>query len=173
MKKIVYSLIVVFIAAFLSACAKKTPEPVTYTIDMTEYAFEPDTIEAQVGQQVTFNLVNKGALEHEIMFGRDVMMMNNRPSGYQHDMFQEAGIEPDVMMMENPDSMEGMEGMGESEHDEEGHTGFMVLLPKTGDQASMTFTVTKDMVGEWEMGCFELEGVHYNSGMVGKFVVSP
>jgi len=166
MKKYSYSLIVVLFAALLAACAQSTPEPVTYTIDMTEYAFTPSTIEAKVGQQVTLNLVNKGTLEHEIMFGREVMKMNNRPNGYQTDMFEEAGIEPTVMMMES------MEGMEEGGHEEEGHTGFMVLLPKTGDQATLTFTVTKDMVGEWEMGCFELEGVHYDSGMVGKFIVS-
>jgi plastocyanin len=134
---------------------------------MTEYAFTPSTIEAKVGQQVTLNLVNKGSLEHEIMFGRDVMMMNDHPSGYQHDMFEEAGVEPTVMMMEN------MEGMEESEHEEEAHSGFMVFLAKTGDEATLTFTVSEDMVGEWEMGCFELEGVHYTSGMVGKFIVQP
>jgi hypothetical protein len=37
----------------------------------------------------------------------------------------------------------------------------------------VTFTVTEEMVGEWEIGCFLLEGVHYDSGMVGKFIVSP
>lgn len=149
----------------LAACAQATPEPVSYTIEMSEYAFTPDTIEAKVGQQVTLNLVNKGALEHEIMFGRNVMMMDNHPNGYQEDMFEMAGIEPTVMMMES------MEEMGEGE--EEDHSGFMVHLPETGNEATITFTVTKDMVGEWEMGCFELEGVHYTSGMVGKFIVNP
>lgn len=164
MRKYSYYLIVVCVAILLTACGQKTPEPVTYTIEMTEYAFTPSTIEAQVGQQVTLNLVNKGSLEHEIMFGREVMMMDGHPNGYQHDMFEEAGVEPEVMMME---------GMEEGGHEEEGHTGFMVLLPKAGDQATMTFTVTKDMAGEWEIGCFELEGVHYQSGMVGKFIVNP
>jgi len=164
MRKYSYYLMFVFVALLFTSCGQKTPEPVTYTIEMTEYAFTPSTIEAQVGQQVTLNLVNKGSLEHEIMFGRDVMMMDGHPNGYQHDMFEEAGVEPEVMMME---------GMEEGEHEEEGHMGFMVPLPKTGDQATMTFTVTKDMAGEWEIGCFELEGVHYQSGMVGKFIVNP
>lgn len=146
-----------------AACAQSTPEPVTYTIEMSEYAFNPDTIEVQVGQQVTLNLVNNGVLEHEIMFGRDVMMMDNHPNGYQEDMFEMAGVEPEVMMMEE------MEAMGE---EEEGHSGFMVHLPETGSEASITFTATEDMVGEWEMGCFELDGVHYTSGMVGKFIVT-
>lgn len=151
----------------LAACAQSTPEPATYTIEMSEYAFTPDTIEAKVGQQVTLNLVNKGALEHEIMFGRNVMMMDNHPSGYQEDMFEMTGVEPVVMMMEEMESME------EGEHEEEeNHSGFMVHLVKTDDEASMTFTVTEDMLGEWEIGCFELDGVHYTSGMVGKFIVT-
>lgn len=91
-------------------------------------------------------------------------MMGGHPNDYQHDMFEEAGVEPEVMMME---------GMEEGGHEEEGHMGFIVLLPKSGDQATMTFTVNKDMAGEWEIGCFELEGVHYQSGMVGKFIVNP
>lgn len=163
MKQIKYILILVA-AVVLAACARSTPEPVTYTIEMTEYAFNPATIEVQAGQQVTLNVVNRGTLEHEIMFGRDVMMMDNHPNGYQTDMFEEAGVEPEVMMME---------GMEEGGHEEEGHTGFMVLLPEPGAEATITFTATPEMVGEWEMGCFELEGVHYNSGMVGKFIVNP
>ena len=150
----------------LAACAKQTPEPVTYTIEMSEYAFSPNTIEATVGQQVTLELENKGTLEHEMMFGRDVMMMNNRPAGYQSDMFQMANVEPQVMMQES------MSGMGESGQGAD-HTGFMVILPKTGDKATLTFTVTKDMQGEWEIGCFSQEGVHYDAGMKGKFVVKP
>jgi uncharacterized cupredoxin-like copper-binding protein len=131
---------------------------------MTEFAFTPNTIEAKVGQEVTLNLVNKGALEHEIMFGHNVMMMNGLPNGYQEDMFASAGIEPEVMMAGG-----GMNDMAMAED----HAGFMVLLPKNGDQATMTFTVTKDMVGEWEIGCFEQDGVHYNAGMVGKLIVTP
>lgn len=164
MKRIGSTFIFLAMLVLSAACAQSTPEPVTYTIEMSEYAFNPDTIEAKVGQQVTLNLVNKGALEHEIMFGRNVMMMDNHPSGYQEDMFEMAGVEPDVMMMEE------MESMGEGE--EEGHSGFMVHLPETGSEATITFTATDDMVGEWEMGCFELDGVHYNSGMVGKFTVT-
>ncbi len=155
------------VSVFLAACAKQTPEPITYTLDMSEYAFTPNTIEAKVGQQVTLELINKGVLEHEIMFGRDVMMMNNRPDGYQSDMFEMANVEPQVMMMQ-----EGMSEMGESESGAD-HTGFMVLLPKSNDRATLTFTVTKDMQGEWEFGCFSQEGVHYDAGMKGKFVVNP
>jgi uncharacterized cupredoxin-like copper-binding protein len=161
MRTLTLYLALVLAALALSACAKKTPEPVTYTIEMTEYAFTPNTLELKVGQQVTLVLVNKGALKHEIMFGREVRMVNNRPSGYMQDMFEESGVEPQVS------------GAVAEEEEEEHGGGFMVALEKTGDQATITFTVTKDMVGEWEMGCFEQEGVHYEAGMKGKVVVSP
>ena len=151
-------------ASALAGCAgQATPEPVSYLIDMTEYAFTPEVIQVKVGQHVTLDLVNGGKLAHEIMFGKDVMMMNDRPSGYMQDMFMQAGVEPEVKG--SMESGEHMQGILE-------HTGFMVLLNKTGEQASITFTVTEKMVGEWEMGCFEQDGVHYQAGMVGKMIVS-
>jgi uncharacterized cupredoxin-like copper-binding protein len=148
------------IALVLAACAKATPEPATFTIEMTEYAFNPSQIEVQAGQEVTLNLVNKGQLEHELMIGRDTMMMDNRPSGYQVDFFENAGVEPMVMTE------------AEMHMEEEGHQGFMVGLPNPGDQATLTFTVTPDMAGEWEIGCFEQDGVHYDAGMKGTLIVN-
>jgi len=156
----------VLLSGLMAACSSATPEPVSYTIEMSEFKYTPDTIEAKVGQQVTLNLVNKGALAHEVMFGHNVIMTDGHPDGYKEDMFMMAGVEPDVM---EPASEMGDMGMGSSE---DMHSCFMVTLPKTGDEASMTFTVTKDMVGEWEIGCFQQEGVHYTAGMVGKFIVS-
>ncbi len=154
----------------ISACGGAPPDPAEISIVMTEYAFEPQNIELEVGQQVTLHMANEGVLGHEIMIGRDTMMMENRPNGYQVDFFEQAGIEPVVEM--------GEMGMGEhaegDEHDEgEMHTGFMVALPENGGTATMKFTVTNNMVGEWEMGCFEQEGVHYTAGMIGTLTVRP
>jgi hypothetical protein len=61
---------------------------------------------------------------------------------------------------------------GVGEEVEEGHTGFMVVLP-IGAQATVTFEVTEGMVGDWEMGCFEQDGVHYDAGMKGPVSVIP
>lgn len=156
----------VLILLFLAACSSQaaTPEPVTFDVDMSEYQYTPNTFEAKVGQQVTFHLVNTGQLEHEIMFGRNVDMENNRPSGFEVDMFEAAGVEPTVTEMAMP--MEGDEHMADEHH------GFMVTVPQNGATADMTFTVTEDMVGEWEIGCFLLEGVHYEQGMHGTFTVT-
>jgi hypothetical protein len=48
----------------------------------------------------------------------------------------------------------------------------MVEIPVGEDTYTMKFTVTEDMGGDWEIGCFELEGVHYTSGMVGSLAVT-
>ena len=157
-------LVFVFIGAlFLAGCAQATPEPVSFTIDMTEYKFNPAQIEVKVGQVVTLELVNSGQLAHEIMFGKMVMRENNRPYGYMTDMFTVANVMPTVT---------DASGAPMEPSHEEGHEGFMVVLEKTGDRANLTFEVTKDMVGDWEMGCFEQDGVHYDAGMIGTFSVT-
>ena len=168
----------------LTACARATPEPVTFTLEMTEYAFTPNALEARVGQPVTIEMINTGTLEHEIMFGRNVERENNRPHGYETDMFAAAGVEPQVTMMGDAmagedmhaeEDMPGSEDMsdGEAMPMEADHDGFMVLLPQTGDRATLTFTPTEAMLGEWEMGCFEQDGVHYDAGMVGTLTIIP
>jgi uncharacterized cupredoxin-like copper-binding protein len=148
------------IALLITACGTSTPQPVSYDINMTEYAFDPNNLEFKVGQEVTLNLKNSGQLQHEIMFGRQVMMMNNRPAGYMEDMFEVGGVVPEVQQVGEPEEEEG-----------EMHEGFMVALPQDGT-GTIKFTVTKEMVGDWEMGCFEQDGVHYDAGMKGTVTVT-
>lgn len=164
MKKTVLFSGPVVLAFLLAACggSSSTPEPVSFDVHMTEYSFQPSTIKVKVGQQVTLNLINDGQLSHEIMFGRDVVTTDNRPTGFQTDMFEAAGVEPTVTSS----------GGSEMDHHEAGYSGVMVVLQNTGDKATMTFTATKEMVGDWEMGCFEQDGVHYQAGMKGTFTVS-
>lgn len=168
MKKLRFVLLwLASISLLLAACAAKTPEPVKYTIQMSEFAYSPSEIQAKVGQEVTIELINNGALGHELMIGRDVKMTNNRPNGFEHDMFEEAHVEPKVMGGMQSDMEMGSDGMQDQ------HAGFMVGIPTGGENATITFTATKDMVGEWEIGCFEQDGVHYDAGMNGKLVVVP
>ncbi|MBT3239645.1 MAG: hypothetical protein HON98_07450 [Chloroflexi bacterium] len=172
MKKRFSFLAMILLIFILSACStdKAAPEPVEITIEMSEYAFSPAELEFEVGQEVTLHLVNVGTLDHEIMFGRDVKMTDSRPNGYQIDLFEEAGLEPVVLMMED-EHAEGEEGMEmEEEHME--HTGFMVMVPPNSTEHTISFTVTEEMVGTWEIGCFELNGVHYDSGMFGTLVIT-
>jgi plastocyanin len=172
MKSVVIALSISLVALVLSACSS-APQPLSMNIDMSEFAFTPNVIEAKVGQQVTLNLVNDGALEHEIMFGRNMIMGDaGQPNGYETDMFMMANMQPTVTfgegMSEGMDMGEGEMGMTSGEHG-----GYMVSLPGMGGQtAQMTFTVTEDMVGEWEFGCFAQEGVHYEQGMHGTMMVT-
>lgn len=147
----------------LVACARPTVEPVSYTLEMNEYAFTPADLEVQVGQEVTLNLVNQGQLEHELMIGREVEYAENRPNGYQEDLFAVAGVEPEI----SGGSTSEMDLTSEHMHD---NPGTMVVV-QPENQASLTFTVTDDMLGEWELGCFSQDGVHYAAGMQGKLVV--
>ena len=159
MKKLIVPIVLGVAALVLAACGGGTPKSVSYDINMTEYTYTPENLNLKVGQEVTLNLINSGQLQHEIMFGREVMKMDNRPAGYMVDMFEASGVEPEVHQE------------GEPEHDEEIHEGFMVALPNDGT-GTIKFTVTDDMVGKWEMGCFEQDGVHYEAGMKGFVTVT-
>ena len=87
----------VAISLIVAVCSSQAPpEPLEMTINMAEYAFTPPDLEFQVGQEVTLHLTSSGALEHEIMSGRDVMMTDGMPNGHMVDMFECAGIEPVV-----------------------------------------------------------------------------
>lgn len=89
------------IVLMTTACsANSGPEPLELTIEMSEFAFSPQDLEFQVGQEVTLHLINVGALSHEIMFWREVEMEDGQPNGYHMDMFESARVEPEVTMME-------------------------------------------------------------------------
>lgn len=176
MKHLSITILVVLASLLLAACggggsgAAQPDGSGNLTIEMTESKYTPDNIELKVGQKVTLTLKNMGEKDHELMVGRNVMMMNGVPNGFEHDMF--AGMEPMVMKGgAMGDEMEGMDHAEEEMEDDMGHSGFMVLLPNGSEDTTVTFTVTEDMVGEWEMGCFEDDGQHYDDGMKGKLVV--
>lgn len=158
---ITLSIVAILVLLALTSCSRQKAEPVSFSIEMSEYAYNPANIQVKVGQEVTLELSNNGVLAHELMIGNQVKMVNNRPSGYEQDFFETAGVTPEVTG-------------GEVEEGDHGHhEGLMLVLPENGDKASMTFVITKKMVGEWEIGCFEQEGVHYTAGMKGKLVVVP
>lgn len=183
MKKTIFALAT--LSLLLAACSSSaTPELVEISIEMSDFAFSPDALELQVGQVVTINLTNVGALEHELMIGREIVFVDGLPEAYMVDYFD--GVEPVVEFDEHSDEMDmEHDDSGEDHHEEsevedhqdeaeehEGHHGFMVDL-EPGQRASITFTVTESMLGEWEIGCLYGEGsFHYTSGMVGSLTVT-
>lgn len=200
MKRIYWVFGLALLSLIVAACGgglSSAPAEEVITIEMTDFAFSPDTIELKVGQTVTINLVNEGVLVHELMIGRELVMDHNVPSTFEHDFF--AGISPEVAVSGDSESAHNDDHAQESDHevaqesghshDEESHSqkesahveeskghshdGFMVELPGNSDEiATITFTVTEDMLGEWELGCFIDNGAHYTAGMTGKLVVT-
>jgi uncharacterized cupredoxin-like copper-binding protein len=162
-------LLILLVAMLSSACQKTTPavEPVRFQVEMTEYTFNPNTIEIKAGQPVIIELKNGGLLAHEIMFGKEVVKNHNRPDGYRYDLFDNANTKPEVINGEAG----GQAAVQHGVHG--GHDGFMVTLPANNDTVLISFTPNTDMVGEWELGCFEQDGVHYDAGMKGRLVIHP
>lgn len=112
--------------------------------------------------------------------------------GEEHD----DGMEHDDAMAEGEEHNDEM-AAGDMEHDMEGmehdmvetsfgalqrplmdaHAGLMVMFDPTmipaNEVTTITFTVPEDKVGEWELGCFQEQGQHYDDGMRGTLIVEP
>jgi len=128
-------------AALLSACSAG-PEPLEVSMQASEFRFEPATIEAMAGQQVTVMMQNIGTVEHDFVI-------------------QEIPV--DVMAAESEAEGEGhsMDGMG-LEMEPAVHMGAMA-----GMRDSVTFVPTKP--GTYEFFC-AVAG-HREAGMVGTLMV--
>jgi plastocyanin len=169
MKRLITLILLGLTALLLVACGGKASAAPNaagdLTIEMKDFRFVTDDIQLKVGREVTFILDNLGEKDHELMIGRNILVEGGTTVGFEHDMFEEEA----PMVMGSDGSMDDMEGMdmGGGEHD-----GFMLLVPTDSNQASMTFTVTADMIGEWEMACFQGNGSHYDDGMRGRVVVT-
>ena len=146
--------------------------------------FSPDTIVLTAGQHVRIMVENHGMKNHEFMMGRNVMYAESgAPNGFEVDFFE--GIEDQVqvtlgesssLMIDGETVMmgeggeEGMDGM-EMGEEEAMHMGWMLESPMGSGMTVIEFTVPEDRVGEWEMGCFEDNGTHYDDGMHGTIMV--
>lgn len=154
------------------------------TISMFEYGFDPAEIVLTPGTTVTIVLENDGGKDHEFMAGRDVHMEDGVPHGFETDFFDTVDnleIDPpdalETEMEEMGDEMSSttmgdMSGttMGDMGGGEEMDMDVMVVREPT-ETARITFTVTEASVGEWEFGCFEEEGKHWEEGMKGTLTV--
>lgn len=149
--KRLYLLLIVGSALLLASCGGGAQEVVEIDVTMTEFQFDPDTISFPAGAEVHLNLTNEGAIEHEILIGRDA------GDGYGTDLFDH-----------DPSQVEasGDEGFHVGSAEEIDEEGYHVEL-EPGASGTLIFTVPESKAGEWEMGCFIDEGAHYNAGMVG------
>jgi plastocyanin len=69
MKLVIRAALALALAGALAACGgSATPSPAAQKVSVvgTEFAFDPNTIEAKAGETLEITLVNKGTLEHDI-----------------------------------------------------------------------------------------------------------
>lgn len=151
-------------------------------IELSEFAFSPDSITVTAGSTVTFVLRNEGEKEHEFMIGRDVRITDGAPDGFEHDFFE--GMEPTVVpadaAMTDMDMDMGDGDMGDGDMSEDGDMGDMgdehaehgfMVMRSPGQEATITITIPEDATGEWQFGCFEEDGAHWDDGMRGTLTV--
>jgi plastocyanin len=161
-----WSTVALILGLLLAACAPAGPAgPQRITLKMEEYRFDPATITVKAGQEVRLTLVNQGKETHELMIGRELKTENGRPAGFHQNFFE--GIT--VKAERGGKAIDVRELM---EEEEEEH-GFMVVLEPGSEPVTLIFTVPADKAGEWQMGCFENDGAHWDLGMQGKWIVQP
>ncbi len=163
-------------------------------ITMSEFEFSPSTIELTPGETVTLILINDGTKEHEFMVGRNVRTnAEGNPDGFEIDFFEGVDaqvVPPEALEMDmaemtgdemtgdemsgdemSGDEMSGDEMSGDEMSGEHAEHGFMVAR-EPGEEARITFTVTEAMAGEWDIGCFEEDGAHWDDGMQGTLTIT-
>lgn len=64
MKKYVVLMVVLF-SILLAACGGGSKAATTLKVEMTDFAFSPSEVSVPAGQEITLELSNKGAVEHE------------------------------------------------------------------------------------------------------------
>lgn len=138
--------------------------------------FSPDTIVLTAGQRVRLIIENKGQKNHEFMIGRTVAYNSaGEPEGFEEDFFAPISDQVNVnlgmgaMVVMDGQVMQGMDMGGGMENIHA--QGWMVMSNTGSGQTVIEFTVPESAVGEWEMGCFQDKGAHYDDGMRGKVVV--
>lgn len=114
-------------------------------IELSQLRFDPSTIVVTAGETVTFRIVNKDTVMHELAAGRQAQA----EGGFSDDFFKSVALR-----------VSGGSMM-------EGHVGKSIMVDP-GESAEITFTVP-DTRGSFEIGCF-VPG-HYASGMKGTLIV--
>lgn len=189
------ALLIALLAMVVGACGggETLADDGEVTIVMTESQFDPDELHFAVGTTVTIVLRNEGEKDHEFMAGREVHIEDGIAHGFETDFFDTV----EGLTIDPPDALEGMEGMGDEsmgegsdttmgdmgsdttmgdmeedeEHEDEMEDMGVMVVRKPTETANITFTLTEASVGEWEYGCFEEDGTHWDDGMRGTIVV--
>ena len=132
-------------------------EPTQVRVEMAAFYFQVEgqaqneAIVLQAGQPYELVFANVGTMEHEVLIGREVIVEDGVPDGYETNLLD--AVVTDVV---DDDRMVRMSGVIEFELEE-------------GESLTLRVTVPEDLVGTWEVGCF-VPG-HYEAGMKAPFVI--
>ena len=166
--------LIVGAAVALSGCQAAAPasqstaprEPsrleVRFPIDMGEMFFATGEgarggpFSVPSGKVVGFRVANKGALEHEIAFGREVVYQEGRASSYRDRLFESLPV--DVFVYPAGKKVEV---------ETEGGVEAMEMEP--GTELWLRTTFAPAAKGEWEIACF-IPG-HYEQGMRARLII--
>jgi uncharacterized cupredoxin-like copper-binding protein len=134
-----------------------TDERVVVRIEMAEFFFQVEGHERNepivllAGQKYEIVFANVGMMEHEVLIGRDVVVEEGIPDGYEVNLLD--AIEVDVV----------------GEGWEVGTSGFVEVELEAGETVILHVTLPDEAIGTWEIGCF-IPG-HYQAGMLAPVVV--
>jgi len=170
---------VLLVGVFLVGCAQATVAPtsestivpaarepkhleVTVVIEMHDMFFtdangvKTNTFRIPSGKTVGIHIVNKGAIEHEIMFGRKLVQEANVPDGYTVSLME--NVPADVFVYPSGNKIEV-------------ETGGMVeeIELEPGADLWLRVNFPAEAKGTWEIGCF-VPG-HYEAGMKAVFII--
>lgn len=152
-----------------------------------EDSFDPGEIVLYVGQDVTLSMTNTDTFSHDFAIGRNVVIRDGMPVGFETDFFADLDIAydmaggnvfffpSDLEMMTEPSYRNLVVG-----HPLDYHGELRILLPAGFPEGSeglsrarllIHFLVVEAMVGEWEYACFADNGQHYLNGETGRLVI--
>jgi uncharacterized cupredoxin-like copper-binding protein len=91
------------VGGLLLASCSSPPPPLEVTLHAAEFRYEPGTIQAQVGQDVTVALANIGTLEHDFVILEIPMAQSAEQATEmaEHDMGS-IGVDPDIHLAAMP-----------------------------------------------------------------------
>lgn len=152
----------IMLAAAVAATACAGGATGDVTISSAEFTFKPSALRWKVGQQLRITLTNDGQRPHEWVIGKGLMSMPGMAKTFNEQFFSGVDVKFERDGKPADPSTVWMTQMGPDERS--------VALPIGTRPIAVIFTVP-DKPGEWEIGCFEDFGAHYESGMKGKVTV--
>lgn len=121
-------------------------EPVSYTILINDYTFNVEGQETgegltlQAGQMYRLVFRNDGIVKHEVLFGRDPSQIDGFFNDYGEHMLASTETAVFGVMMEATFEVEAF--------------GLRELELTHGQELTVEFTLSEDLIGMWEIGCF-------------------